>query len=290
MKKDTQYYSKAGFRCLNNIKRQTNDLYLVHCGYQKCPPGHTYNHKVPNEYHLHFIISGHGHLTVNGTDYQLGKDDIFIIPKGVRIYYSADITNPWEYAWVVFDGSMAANYVEYLGLSTKKPYIQSTVPTETYLRLIKKILDANELTLSNEIRRVSYLLEILATVIESQAKASNAKGCYDYSSETYVEHAIQFISLHYNNIKVNDIADFIGINRSYLTTIFKKELNMSPQEYLISYRLGIAAKCLISSNRPIKDIAAQIGYDNPLNFSKCFKKVYDMSPSKYRESIDRSNE
>ena len=55
--KQTTYKNVAGFRCLRNIRRQTNDLYLVHCGIQQCPPGYTYNHKIPNEYHLHFVLS-----------------------------------------------------------------------------------------------------------------------------------------------------------------------------------------------------------------------------------------
>lgn len=55
MEKPTTYSTSVGFRCLRNIKKQTNDLYLVHCGRQQCPPGYTYDHKIPNEFHLHFV-------------------------------------------------------------------------------------------------------------------------------------------------------------------------------------------------------------------------------------------
>lgn len=281
MDKPTTYNSRIGFRCLRNIKRQTNDLYLVHCGHQQCPSGYTYNHKIPNEYHLHFVLSGKGSLTINGTTYSIKKETIFIIPKETPIEYMADKETPWEYIWVTFDGEMAYNYLNHAGLSVEHPVVISSIPTATYLPLIKKILDANELTFTNEIKRVGYLFDIFSTLIDAQSELSG-KQHHDYSSETYVEHALQYIALNYARIKVNDIATYIGINRSYLTSIFKKELQISPQEYLINYRLSKAAKLIKSTNLPIKDISSQSGYSSPLNFSKMFKNVYGLSPKNYR--------
>ncbi len=286
MDKPTTYNSRVGFRCLRNIKRQTNDLYLVHCGHQHCTPGYTYNHKTPNENHLHFILSGKGSLTINGTTYALKKDDLFLIPKSVPIDYAADMNDPWEYMWVTFDGEMAIDYLQHAGLSAAHPVAASGIPTASYLPLIRKILDSNELTFTNEIKRVGYLFDIISTLIDAQNEKRNKKNRYDYSSETYVEHALQYIAINYKQeIKVSDIADYVGINRSYLTTIFKKELNVSPQEYLINYRLGKAAKLLETTQLPIKDIALETGYNNPLNFSKMFKNSYGKSPKTYREQI-----
>jgi AraC family transcriptional regulator of arabinose operon len=286
MDKPTTYNSRAGFRCLRNIKRQTNDLYLVHCGHQQCPPGYTYNHKTPNENHLHFILNGKGTLTIHQKTYHLKKDDIFLIPKSVHIDYAADMDDPWEYIWVTFDGEMAVDYLNHAGLSANHPVASSGIPTASYLPLIKKILDSNELTFTNEIKRVGYLFDIISTLIDAQSELKGKKNRYDYSSETYVEHALQYITLNYKEIKVSDIAKYVGINRSYLTSIFKKELNVSPQEYLINYRLGKAAKLLETSQLPIKDIAIETGYSNPLNFSKMFKNAYGVSPKIYREQSE----
>jgi AraC family transcriptional regulator of arabinose operon len=286
MDKPTTYNSRAGFRCLRNIKRQTNDLYLVHCGHQQCTPGYTYNHKTPNENHLHFILNGKGTLTIHQKTYHLKKDDIFLIPKSVHIDYAADMEHPWEYIWVTFDGEMAIDYLNHAGLSADHPVATSGIPTASYLPLIKKILDSNELTFTNEIKRVGYLFDIISTLIDAQSELKGKKNRYDYSSETYVEHALQYITLNYKEIKVSDIAEYVGINRSYLTSIFKKELNVSPQEYLINYRLGKAAKLLETSQLPIKDISIEAGYNNPLNFSKMFKNAYGVSPKIYREQSE----
>lgn len=281
--KQTSYKCVAGFRCLRNIKRQTNDLYLVHCGIQQCPPGYTYNHKIPNEYHLHFVLGGAGVLETGGTRYELEADDIFLIPKGQPIQYHADYENPWEYMWITFDGTMAETYLGYAGLLSDHCAIHSQIPNRCYLPMIQKILDTNQLTFANEIKRVGYLYEILSTLIETQSSLRTNRNQYDYSIDTYIDYALQYIKLNYDRIRVQDIADYIGINRSYLTSIFKKKLEVSPQEYLMRFRLNIAAQELAGTKRSIQEIATSIGYDNPLTFSKIFKQEYGMSPRHYRE-------
>lgn len=282
--KQTTYKNIAGFRCLRNIKRQTSDLYLVHCGIQQCPPGYTYNHKIPNEFHLHFVLGGAGTLVIDGSTYHLKTDDIFVIPKGHPIEYYADSENPWEYMWITFDGVMAETYLNYAGITGQNPVSHSQTPNQHYLPMIQKILDTNQLTFANEIKRVGYLYEILSTLIEVQSSLRSSKrNQYDYSIDTYVDYALQYIKINYDHIRVQDIADYIGINRSYLTSIFKKKLNVSPQEYLLRFKLNIAAQQLSDTAHSIQDIAGGIGYSNPLTFSKIFKQEYGISPKHFRE-------
>ncbi|MBA4688857.1 MAG: helix-turn-helix domain-containing protein [Candidatus Galacturonibacter soehngenii] len=284
MSKPTSYRNVAGFRCLLNIEKQTSDLYLVHCGQQQCTPGYTYNHKIPNEYHLHFVLNGKGTLKVSQRIYHIKKDDIFLIPKDAHIHYYADMENPWEYMWITFDGEKSVSYLQHAGLSEDNPVIQSTIPNNAYQPMIQKILDANELTFANEIKRVGYLYEILSTLIEVQSSLKAKQNKYDYPSNTYVDYAIQFVKHNYNHIRVQDIAEYIGINRSYLTSIFKKQLGISPQEYLVSFRLKKSAELLINTNLSISEISNSIGYENPLTFSKIFKQTYGMCPKIYREN------
>ena len=289
MEKSTTYSTSVGFRCLRNITKQTNDLYLVHCGHQQCPPGYTYDQKIPNENHLHFVLNGKGIITMNGKTYHINKGNIFVIMKGIAINYYADNEDPWEYMWVTFDGEKAADYLAYAGFTFDNPVITSTIPTATYHPMIEKILDANTLTLANEIRRVGYLYDLLSTMIDAQNSAKGERR-YDYSNETYVEHALQYISLNYSkHIKVNDIANDIGINRSYFTSIFKKAFHVSPQEYLMNYRFQKAAELIKSTNLSIQDISNLVGYENPYNFSKMFKNFHGTSPKNYRFIAGKQN-
>ena len=95
----------------------------------------------------------------------------------------------------------------------------------------------------------------------------------------------KFIQNNYHNsIRVTDIADYICLNRSYLTSIFQSNLNMSPQKFLMKFRITKAAELLYNTDLPIANIAYSCGYSDPLAFSKTFKKIKGVSPKQYRDT------
>lgn len=95
---------------------------------------------------------------------------------------------------------------------------------------------------------------------------------------------MNFISEKYAEpIKISDIANYCGLNRSYLTRIFKYATNDTPQEYLIHYRINKARELLTTTDLPIQHIARSVGYLDPFAFSKLFKKKTGLSPTDYRK-------
>jgi transcriptional regulator GlxA family with amidase domain len=62
-------------------------------------------------------------------------------------------------------------------------------------------------------------------------------------------------------------------------------LKTSPQEYLINFRIEKACELMQANLLSIGDIARSVGYDDPLTFSKVFRKLKGVSPSKFRSSI-----
>lgn len=83
---------------------------------------------------------------------------------------------------------------------------------------------------------------------------------------------------------MNDIVNYIGINRSYFSHIFKQKMNISPKEYLQQYRMEQACALLVGTNDSVESIAKQVGYKNPFTFSKLFKKLSGESPTCYRRT------
>lgn len=283
----TAYHIMNGYQCLRNIPRQTNDLYLVHCGIEKCSPGQSYGPRSRHEYHLHFILDGGGTFQINGMSYHLTKGQLFLLPPGIETFYFADKENPWYYTWVSFSGEMAVHYLRQCGFLNDVYVLDCERDPQEFLRLTHKILDSHNLTAANELKRIGYLYTILALLMESYTESLYKESTppHDYSQDTYVEHALQYISENYMNIHVTDIADFIGINRSYLTTIFKKSLHLSPQEYLMQLRLKKAAEMLRNTDLSVQSIASQVGYKDPLGFSRAFKNFFGSSPKKYRDDF-----
>ena len=86
-------------------------------------------------------------------------------------------------------------------------------------------------------------------------------------------------------VTVNEIADYLSLNRSYLTTLFKKHLHLSPQEFLLKYRMMRAEDLLTNTDLTINQIAFSCGYSNQLSFSKAFSNSYQMAPRDYRKQF-----
>lgn len=82
-------------------------------------------------------------------------------------------------------------------------------------------------------------------------------------------------------ISVDDIAGYANISRSHLYRIFMKKVGISPNEYLSAYRINKACGLLRNSNLKINEIASSVGYNDQLYFSRVFKKLKGVSPSRY---------
>lgn len=283
MRSESSFYETNLYRCLVYQEKQTDDIYLSLCGIEKCLPGYEFRTEQRTGYHLHVILAGKGELNVNGSTYPLHHGQMFVTKPGEETWYRADAKEPWSYCWMTFDGNNAARYIESAGFQNGINWRDSHVDQSQFYTLVKRLLDHPEMTQANDLRRLGLLLEYLALAIESNDEAQLSPRREDvYSADVYVDYAVTYIQSNYSNVKIGDVARNIGINRSYLTNIFKQRMGVSPQEYLMQCKLDHARRLLVETDAPIQDISHRVGYENPLTFSKIFKGSFGVSPKNYR--------
>lgn len=100
----------------------------------------------------------------------------------------------------------------------------------------------------------------------------------------YIEQCIEYIEKNYRRkISISNMAEGVGLNNSYLSRLFKKEMGMSIQEYIIRVRLEKAAYQLVYSDASITEIAAHVNFATPSYFGKIFHKYNGMTPTEYRK-------
>ncbi|MBP3339508.1 MAG: AraC family transcriptional regulator [Lachnospiraceae bacterium] len=277
------YLNFAGFQCLENLNHSTLDMYLTTCGIQNCFGGHRFGPGKRDSYILHFVSDGKGIFKCDGVTYELTRGDVFLVKPDTEVYYIADENNPWSYMWVGFNGIKAAAYLEAAGLLGKVVTTKCS-NTPIIFSCIQQMIMYRQLTLANELKREAALLQILSIMMEEYKGTLPKEERYDYPYQIYVDQAVDYIQRNFkSNIKVNDLASYIGIDRSYLTNIFKKVTTLSPQEYLMNYRMEQAKNMLSGSEMKIGEIAEKVGYHDQLTFSKMFKKFVGISPTEYRE-------
>lgn len=142
------------------------------------------------------------------------------------------------------------------------------------------IISASKTTSNRNLIILSKLYEFLYLLCEC---FPNHEVIITDRPKNYIEEALLFIQQNYaDNITIKDVSNHICIDRSYLHRLFKKFINKSPQQYLLSLRMEKAASLLTTSTLRISDISRSVGYTDALLFSKTFKKIKGLTPSEFR--------
>lgn len=97
---------------------------------------------------------------------------------------------------------------------------------------------------------------------------------------------VDYIHSHFSEqITLDDLANYMHLNKHYVSTLFKKETGMTYNQYLASYRVEQAKLLLRQTDDLLEDISHQVSYVDPAYFSRTFKKNTDMTPIIYRKTF-----
>ncbi len=153
---------------------------------------------------------------------------------------------------------------------------------------LDEMLDAHQLNFWSSLRRNANLMLFFSELIQDYTSTQSLRQSYSYSSSSYVRYVKDYIDRYYEKkLRIGAIAEYIGVNRSYLSNSFRRETGVSPQEYLMGIRIRRAQTLLRESGLMIAEIAQQVGYPDALAFSRIFRQRVGLSPSAYRRSGPR---
>ena len=249
-------------------------LNLYYGGWEICCPMHTFGPAIRQHYLVHYVTRGKGRLWMNDTCYVIEKDTMFLIRPGITCVYQADKDDPWEYCWICIDGYDVENMLNNSGFDKVNLLFFDKSNGEVRDAMLNFIFYFSKYK-NNEYMLLSRLYNIFGHM-KIQTKKQQAKSIH-------VERAIDYIYENYSkNISVTDIANYLGIDRTYLYRLFKEEYNMSPQKYLLNFRLKAAMNKLEGGNMSIAEIAYSCGFNDASAFCHQFKKVYKDTPLNYR--------
>lgn len=268
-----------------NINLELNlDIKLYYCGTGDCENDFSWGPGIKDHYKLHYVHSGRGILKAGDTTYYLSKGEGFLICPNVLVSYKPISEEPWNYSWVAFNGVNAETYLNRANLSANNPILKCT--EEDHINnCFQAIFHSTKCEKSMDLKSLSSFYNLLSILIEETNIVTTDKHSNNHQ-ETYIKQAIEFIDTNYSRkIRIEEIASYVGINRKYLSQLFSQILNISPQNYLINFRLQKACDLLTSSSLSINEISNSVGYNDPFLFSKIFKKFKGMSPKVYRVNI-----
>lgn len=256
---------------------------LYYCGWAECHTGHFFGPAVRAHYLFHYVLSGKGYYTVGDTTYTLREGQGFLICPGVSTYYEADLKEPWSYCWFSFDGYEAKLILEHCGLSDQQLIFEDRSNGE----LAKSIFSLIEEFEQKNLNEYTILAKLYATFSQMRLPTELQP---DQGEQSYTEKAAEFISNNFSyDIKIQDIAHFVGIDRTYLYKLFRQEYGCSPQQYLIDFRLHTACSLLRNTEMNITEIVYSCGFKDTPAFYKQFRKHFHVTPAQYRNAEKDKN-
>jgi transcriptional regulator GlxA family with amidase domain len=98
-----------------------------------------------------------------------------------------------------------------------------------------------------------------------------------------IEQCVAYMSQHLNRpLQVATLAARVSISPSHFFALFKRRIGLAPMDYFTRLRMERAGQLLESTSLSVKEVAAELGYDDPFYFSRVFKSINQLAPSDYR--------
>ena len=104
--------------------------------------------------------------------------------------------------------------------------------------------------------------------------------------DSTVDRALAFMKEHYDKpISARDVSDGIGVSYDHLAHVFQEEKGRSIMQWLNRFRIEKSKILLRDSNLEVKEVAVQVGFNDPNYFYRVFSRFIGVSPSEYRRQF-----
>ena len=276
---------------LNNstldIKDKSKPLIVTSCGtyhlYTR-PKLPTWRPRGRRDFQLLYIASGKAHFHFDGKEQIVTAGHMVLYrPKEPQKYeyYGEDQT---EVYWVHFTGGNVTNILRSYGITDDKKVFYCGSGLD-YKNLFRSMINELQMCKENYAEMLEmYLRQIfimLKRYFVDSLKTDNAHIIEE------IDKATLYFNEHYSEeISIEEYAQNNHFSVSWFIRNFKHCTGSTPMQYILSKRIYNAEILLHDSTYNVTEIAEIVGYENPLYFSRIFKKVKGLSPSEYRKNIN----
>lgn len=261
-----------------------SQLGLVSVGYREGHNqqiGYHVKKKASHEFLLKYCLEGSGWFEVGHKRFQVGQGDIIICRKGLDHRYGTQEDKPWKVYWIYFQGDLADYYFRLL-LHEEEAYIGQIGKDYHIQDFFRQIIEGlNQGIALAYWRYGSDLAKAMISYIKLRMLNKQDTG------NKRIEDIQRYMRNHlHESLELGQVADYVGLSKDHFIRIFKERMGYTPMDYFIRLKMQRASELLIEDFTPVQVIAEELGYEDPLYFSKVFKYRIGCSPSDYRKGFN----
>ena len=230
-----------------------------------------------NSWLVAYTYGGNGLLEYDGKRYVLEQNSGFFIDCRNHHRYSV-LHGIWDVGILHLHGPQCAPL--YSQFSSAGSVIFQTSTNGAFQQHLEQLLYIYSIPhIYRDWQASSAIMSLLTQILLLSAQNSSRKDIPDN-----IRYLLRYMESNFTqNLTLDRLSDFAGINKYSLSREFKKYTGFSPNSYLIQLRINAAKKLLVTTNMPASCIALEVGIHDINNFNNLFRKNTGMTPIQYRK-------
>jgi AraC family transcriptional regulator of arabinose operon len=232
---------------------------------------------------VQLTVGGHGHYNCVRTQFQSGPGDLILFsPDALYDFRRAVDSESWEHQWIYFP--QQSRWLDLLQWPEIGPGIHRTrVEGAEFERLRVLFTEVGDIHLA-ELPLAQALIENLLEQILIRCRQllphSGAPAV-----DKRVRKTMDLIARRFaEGFAVEDLAGYVGLSAPRLARLFRQQTGLTIKQWRDERRMARATQLLIQTRLPLSRIAQDVGYEDPLYFSRCFSAHFGCSPRQWRET------
>lgn len=251
---------------------------VVACGgLEHCAPEYRIDRKTFPFLSIEFVSRGRGTIRLGQKNHALFPGTVFAYGPGIAQRISTDPDDPLVKYFVDFSGREALPLLRRCGLAPGT-LIQTSAPIEL-LGIFDDLVRTGQSGSALAKPICALLVELLLHRIAETARPADAVAPPAFATYERCRRHLQanFLSIG----SVADAARQCHLDPAYLSRLFRRFDHQTPHEFLMRAKMQFAAERLRAPGIMVKEVAANLGFPDPFQFSRAFKGVYGVSPKEF---------
>lgn len=248
-----------------------------HYRFVQMPRFHTHRPYGRPDYQLLYVAGGTAQFRIGEVWHRVSEGSAVLYRPDESQEYIYRLEDDPEVYWVHFTGTQVSEAVARCGLHSGA-VIETGVETR-YRELFEAII--RELQLKRPLGDELTALLTQELMVRMARRDSEART--DRPRSPMIEKAVREMERRFAEpLTVAELARQFHVEVCWFSRLFRRQMGMPPQQYLMHIRMMKARELLSTTDCPIGEAARLSGYDNPLYFSRLFSKLYGCPPREYR--------
>jgi AraC-like DNA-binding protein len=269
--------SDARYYFLNMNPPRGKEIIVVCGGVEQCNPDYQIRRRTFEYFGIEFVAEGEGSLELAGKVLHLSPGMVFSYGPGVSCRITNDPEKPMLKYFIDFVGSDAERLLlaSPLGIGKAISLAAGADLAELFEQLQHEGTRDTAFTpgICAALARV-LVLKISESAVSAAPAAVAAQESFARCKE--------YIDRHWPTIEsLEQVALAAGMDASYICRLFRRFNRQSPYQYITRIKMRRAADLLIGAKMLVKQVAAEVGYEDQYHFSRVFKSVHGVSPRRF---------